>query len=225
MERTVQQCGETRKAPGLWARFAPGLKRAAIMFNPDTSPASAYLLSLETAVRSLKVAPTIAPVHSDAEFETAIIALGREPGGGLVDVACGDELLEGGLCARKESLAGFGQADTAGRADEEQCTDAPLECAYRLTDRRWRHPELRGRPAKTPVLGNAQERLHTVERALPDCEVLLHSPSTLWRIVERGKRLTCRLQVGSDADVEIQADPPTSRTPVFVTENKGACRD
>jgi putative ABC transport system substrate-binding protein len=28
--------------------------------------------------------PIIAPVHSDGEIETAIIALGREPGGGLV---------------------------------------------------------------------------------------------------------------------------------------------
>ena len=28
--------------------------------------------------------PTIAPVHSDVEIETAIIALGREPRGGLV---------------------------------------------------------------------------------------------------------------------------------------------
>jgi putative ABC transport system substrate-binding protein len=28
--------------------------------------------------------PIIAPVHGDAEIETAIIALGREPGGGLV---------------------------------------------------------------------------------------------------------------------------------------------
>jgi putative ABC transport system substrate-binding protein len=40
--------------------------------------------SFETAARSLKVALIIAPVHSDAEIETAIIALGREPGGGLV---------------------------------------------------------------------------------------------------------------------------------------------
>ena len=40
--------------------------------------------SLETAARSLKVAPTIARVHSDAEIETAIIALGHEPGRGLV---------------------------------------------------------------------------------------------------------------------------------------------
>ena len=36
------------------------------------------------AARSLKVEPIIAPVHTDAEIETAIIALGREPGGGLV---------------------------------------------------------------------------------------------------------------------------------------------
>ena len=68
----------------LLSEIAPGLKRAAIMFNPDTAPASAYMPSLETAARSLKVVPIIAPVHSDAEIETAIIALGREPGGGLV---------------------------------------------------------------------------------------------------------------------------------------------
>jgi putative ABC transport system substrate-binding protein len=37
-----------------------------------------------TAARSLKVVPIIAPVHSDVEIETTIIALGREPGGGLV---------------------------------------------------------------------------------------------------------------------------------------------
>jgi putative ABC transport system substrate-binding protein len=40
--------------------------------------------SLETAARSLKVEPIIAPVHSDVEIEMATIALGREPGGGLV---------------------------------------------------------------------------------------------------------------------------------------------
>ena len=54
------------------------------MFNPDRAIASAYMPSLETAARSLKVAPIIAPVHSDAEIETAIIALGGEPGGGLL---------------------------------------------------------------------------------------------------------------------------------------------
>src|SRR6516165_5900784 len=68
----------------LLSEIAPGLKRAAVMFNPDTAPASAYMPSLETAARSLKVAPIVAPVHNDAEIETAIIALGREPQGGLV---------------------------------------------------------------------------------------------------------------------------------------------
>ena len=36
------------------------------------------------AAGSLKVELIIAPVHSDIEIETAIAALGREPGGGLV---------------------------------------------------------------------------------------------------------------------------------------------
>jgi putative tryptophan/tyrosine transport system substrate-binding protein len=69
----------------LLSEIVPGLKRAAFMFNPDTAPyASAYMPSLEAAARSLKIEPTIAPVHSDAEIETTIVALGREPGGGLV---------------------------------------------------------------------------------------------------------------------------------------------
>jgi len=68
----------------LLSEIAAGLKRAAIMFNPDTAAASAFMPSLETAARSLKVAPIIAHVHSDVEIETAIMALGREPGGGLV---------------------------------------------------------------------------------------------------------------------------------------------
>ena len=53
------------------------------MFNPDFPGPPAYMPSFEAAARSLKVEPIIAPVHSDAEIETAIIALGREPGGGL----------------------------------------------------------------------------------------------------------------------------------------------
>ena len=57
----------------LLSEVAPGLKRAAIMFNPDLPPASAYMPSLETAARSLKVAPIITPVHGDVEIETAII--------------------------------------------------------------------------------------------------------------------------------------------------------
>ena len=68
----------------LLSEIAPRLKRAAIMFNPEAAPVSIYMPSLETAARSLAVVPFSAPVHSDAEIETAIKALGREPGGGLV---------------------------------------------------------------------------------------------------------------------------------------------
>jgi putative ABC transport system substrate-binding protein len=68
----------------LLSEIAPGLKRVAFMFNPDAALASTYMPSFETAARSLKVAPIIAPVHSDVEIETAVTALGREPGGGLV---------------------------------------------------------------------------------------------------------------------------------------------
>jgi putative ABC transport system substrate-binding protein len=57
----------------LLSEITPGLKRVAIMFNPDTAPVY-FMPSLETAARSLKVEPIPAPVHSDAEIETAITA-------------------------------------------------------------------------------------------------------------------------------------------------------
>ena len=68
----------------LLSEIAPGLKRVAFMFSPDNPGALVYVPPLETAARLLKIEPIITPVHSDVEIETAIIALGREPGGGLV---------------------------------------------------------------------------------------------------------------------------------------------
>jgi putative ABC transport system substrate-binding protein len=70
----------------LLTEIAPTVKRAAIMFNPDSAPGggSYYLPAFEAAARSLKVAPIAAPVHSDAEIEMVITSLGREPGGGVV---------------------------------------------------------------------------------------------------------------------------------------------
>jgi putative tryptophan/tyrosine transport system substrate-binding protein len=68
----------------LLLEIAPGLNRAAVMFNPDSAPISTYMPSIETAARSLKVAPIMAPVHGDVEIEATIIALGGAPGGGLV---------------------------------------------------------------------------------------------------------------------------------------------
>jgi putative ABC transport system substrate-binding protein len=70
----------------LLTEIASGVKLAGIMFNPDTTPGggSYFLPSFEAAARSIKVQPIAAPVHSEAEIETAITSLGREPRGGLV---------------------------------------------------------------------------------------------------------------------------------------------
>ena len=51
----------------LLSEVAAGLKRAAIMFNPDLPPVSAYMPSLEMAAWSLKVVLITAPFHSDLE--------------------------------------------------------------------------------------------------------------------------------------------------------------
>jgi putative tryptophan/tyrosine transport system substrate-binding protein len=70
----------------LLAEIAPAVKRVAMMFNPDTAAGggSYFLSQFEVAARTLKVEPIIARVHSDAEIETVITSLGREPRGGLV---------------------------------------------------------------------------------------------------------------------------------------------
>jgi len=70
----------------LLTEIAPGVKRAAVIFNPDTAAGggSYFLPSFEAAARALKIDPIAAPVHSDAEIETVITSLGREPRGGLV---------------------------------------------------------------------------------------------------------------------------------------------
>jgi putative tryptophan/tyrosine transport system substrate-binding protein len=70
----------------LLTEIVPGVKRAALMFNPENAPyVTAYYLPLfEAAARSLKLAPIASPVHSEAEIETVIGSLGGEPGGALV---------------------------------------------------------------------------------------------------------------------------------------------
>jgi len=64
---------------------APGVSRAALMFNPDTSPHYyVYLRSFEAEPRSIAVEVTAAPVRNTAEIGEAIAKLGREPGAGLI---------------------------------------------------------------------------------------------------------------------------------------------
>jgi putative tryptophan/tyrosine transport system substrate-binding protein len=71
---------------GLLTEIAPGLKRAAMMFNPDTAPyiRSYFLPAFEAGAKSIGVEPIVTPVHDDAEIQAVITALGREPGGGFL---------------------------------------------------------------------------------------------------------------------------------------------
>jgi putative ABC transport system substrate-binding protein len=70
----------------LLTEIAPGVKRVASMFNPDTAPrgGSYHLPAFEAAAQSLKVEPIMARVHNDAEIETVMTSLGRERDSGLV---------------------------------------------------------------------------------------------------------------------------------------------
>jgi putative tryptophan/tyrosine transport system substrate-binding protein len=67
----------------LLKQIAPGIKRAALMFNPDTvvGTGKQFLASFEAAAGSLGIEPVAVPVHSDAEIEAAIAALGAEQAG------------------------------------------------------------------------------------------------------------------------------------------------
>jgi putative ABC transport system substrate-binding protein len=75
---------------GKWLQFlteiAPNIRRVAMIFNPATAPGGgSYFLPLfETAARSFRVEPIIAPVHSDADIESVMTSLAREPKGGFV---------------------------------------------------------------------------------------------------------------------------------------------
>jgi putative ABC transport system substrate-binding protein len=77
------EAGISGKWLELLKEIAPGLTRVAIMFNPDTAPGggSYFLPPFEAAAGSTKVEAITARVHSDADIETVIAALGRDHGG------------------------------------------------------------------------------------------------------------------------------------------------
>jgi putative tryptophan/tyrosine transport system substrate-binding protein len=70
----------------LLIEIAPGIKRVALLFNPETAPYgdSYFLPSFEQAARSFKLEPVAARVRSEIEIEEAIVTLGHEPKAGLV---------------------------------------------------------------------------------------------------------------------------------------------
>jgi putative tryptophan/tyrosine transport system substrate-binding protein len=70
----------------LLLEIAPGLKRVTAIFNPGTAPyiESYYLPAFQAAARSFNVTSIIAPIHNDAEIQSVIASLGREPRNGLL---------------------------------------------------------------------------------------------------------------------------------------------
>ena len=76
----------TAKMFELLTEIAPGLKRVAMLFNPDTAPGGGtyYFRDFEAAARSSKVETIAARARSDAEIEAVVTSLGGEPGGGLI---------------------------------------------------------------------------------------------------------------------------------------------
>src|ERR1700674_2985047 len=67
-----QEAAMAGKRLELLTEIAPGAKRVAAMFNPDTAPGggSYYLPAFEGAAQSFKVEPIVSRVHSEAEIET-----------------------------------------------------------------------------------------------------------------------------------------------------------
>jgi putative ABC transport system substrate-binding protein len=70
----------------LLTEIAPGLKRVAMLFNPDTAPGGGtyYFRDFEAAARSSNVEPITARARSDSEIELVVTSLGGEPRGGLI---------------------------------------------------------------------------------------------------------------------------------------------
>jgi putative ABC transport system substrate-binding protein len=63
----------------------PRATRAALLFNPETAPYSAYYLQpFEAAARSQGIEPMAAPVRNEADIERVIAGLGGNATSGLV---------------------------------------------------------------------------------------------------------------------------------------------
>jgi ABC-type uncharacterized transport system substrate-binding protein len=68
----------------LLKEFAPGVRRIALTFNPDTAPYYPLFMRELGAAEPLSVELSPMPVHDEAEIEAAVTGLVREPGGGLI---------------------------------------------------------------------------------------------------------------------------------------------
>jgi putative ABC transport system substrate-binding protein len=63
---------------------APRTTRVGLIFNPDTAPHSLFLRPMKASAPSFAIELITAPVHNDAEIESAVATFAREPNGGLI---------------------------------------------------------------------------------------------------------------------------------------------
>ena len=74
-----------RSVGGKWVEIikeaAPHIERIAAMYNPNSSPFSAYMGSFEDSAGALNLTSFVTPVHDDGEIEAAIDIIGRERAG------------------------------------------------------------------------------------------------------------------------------------------------
>jgi putative tryptophan/tyrosine transport system substrate-binding protein len=69
----------------LLKEVAPGVKRVAVMLNPETTGNYVgFVRSIETVAQKYAVALSTSVVRQVADIDPAIAAIGREPGGGLI---------------------------------------------------------------------------------------------------------------------------------------------
>jgi len=65
-------------------RIAPGVRRVAVMFNPETSLPALYFTAIETAAAKLTIEVSQNPVGNPTAINAAMEDLSRGPGGGLL---------------------------------------------------------------------------------------------------------------------------------------------
>jgi ABC-type uncharacterized transport system substrate-binding protein len=72
----------------LLKEMAPGVRRVALIFNPQTAPYYAiYLREFSAVPATLAAELAAAPARDEADVEAAIAAIAREPAGGLIAAA------------------------------------------------------------------------------------------------------------------------------------------
>ena len=105
----------------LLKEIAPRIRRAAIIYNPDTAPnAPAFADPAQSAGSALGVSVVLRPLRDKAELDSVFAEFAREPGGGLILVpdpftsALSDLLAETAIRHRLPLISPFRWISSAG---------------------------------------------------------------------------------------------------------------